>query len=358
MQNETLVEKTIHPSPKTLAGHFMRWFVTGILLLTLSACAGKFTKTTEADLGFFADNTIAMMREANLGFSRGTALYTKEFYDLEGAEEKRFIHDRDRADYILKLMVQYSIKLVNIGDSEKMKAGQVKAYADYLAGLDDKTLTVLELEKENFNDLINKIRKQTTLLDALQTAQPLVNTMGRYMGTVLDDFNEAMNQLVAKTEKRIDRRYELVIRYQKGLEGEKYAVLQALGELYSTVRGDDAAYRRLLAAGTITSRKVIPRGKPTEDDLLQIYDHLVQRLNVMNRIGQEIETDWEVYRATQRELDDLHAMFNQEVKQVRLITIVWMRAHQKMASGKVKPAEWFDINNAPGTLIRMGTGLL
>ena len=157
----------------------------------------------------------------------------------------------------------------------------------------------------------------------------------------------------------IDERYRLVIRYQEGLEKEKYRILEALGELYATTQGDMAAFQRLKNSGAIIKKSVLPRSnRPSEEEIEKIGEYLVKRLDGLHRIQQEIEPDWKLYRATQQELDDLHALFMEEIKQFRLVTIVWMRAHQKMASGKIKPAEWFDINNAPGTLIKMGTGLI
>jgi hypothetical protein len=44
-------------------------------------------------------------------------------------------------------------------------------------------------------------------------------------------------------------------------------------------------------------------------------------------------------------------------KRARLITLVWLRAHQKMASGVTEPAEWFDINTLPAQLFKLGTKL-
>ncbi len=75
----------------------------------------------------------------------------------------------------------------------------------------------------------------------------------------------------------------------------------------------------------------------------------------MLRVGEEIEPDWIHYRATHLELDDLYKDAQYEIRQIRLITLVWIRAHQKMASGIVSPAEWFDISDAPAMLLKMGT---
>ena len=353
--------KTNRPAREETAGlniHGVAWILLGFFMLALIGCAGKFSQTTEADVGFFADNTIAMLRDANLGFSRGKALYTKEFYDYEAPEEISFINNRDRADYILKVMVTYSLKLVQIAEAEETQAGRVKAYASFIEGTDDKELAAIQTSRAELDELVKKIRQQEKFMDALQIAQPLINAMGRYMSTVLDNFKEDIDILVNKTEQRIDKRYHLVVRYQEGLEAEKYAILEALGDLYHAAKGDAEAYRRVIDGDAIMKKSVIPGRQPTEENIQTLAEYLVKRLDGLHRIQQEVEPDWKLYRATMNELDELNTLFMQEIRQFRLITIVWMRAHQKMASGKIKPAEWFDINNAPGTLIKMGTGLI
>ena len=87
-------------------------------------------------------------------------------------------------------------------------------------------------------------------------------------------------------------------------------------------------------------------------------DHLVEKLDKVHRIGEEIKQDWEVYRATHRELDNLHKKARFETRQIRFMTLVWLRAHQKMASGVTNPAEWFDISEAPGMLLKTGTNVI
>ena len=100
-------------------------------------------------------------------------------------------------------------------------------------------------------------------------------------------------------------------------------------------------------------RALIPKGKPTEDDLTKIAEHLIKRLEITHKIWQEIEPDWELYRATHRELDELYQTIQVRLKRTRAAVIIWIRAHQKMASGKTNPAEWFDVENAPAQLFQL-----
>jgi hypothetical protein len=62
-----------------------------------------------------------------------------------------------------------------------------------------------------------------------------------------------------------------------------------------------------------------------------------------------------LYRATHRELDALAVEIRGRLNRTRATVIIWARAHQKMASGKSSPAEWFDLDNAPAQLFQLGT---
>jgi hypothetical protein len=66
----------------------------------------------------------------------------------------------------------------------------------------------------------------------------------------------------------------------------------------------------------------------------------MKRLDAIHKIENEISPDWEVYRATHRELDKLHMTTLDRINRARFITLVWLRAHHKMAPGVATPAEW------------------
>ena len=57
----------------------------------------------------------------------------------------------------------------------------------------------------------------------------------------------------------------------------------------------------------------------------------------------ELQPFWDEYRAAHTEIDELADLAMEQIAKVRLILLVWTRAHQKMASGIVDPADWFDI---------------
>lgn len=328
------------------------------LLMALTACAsmeGKFSSTRKADIGIFADNTIAILSDANFGFAKKDTTYTREFYDFSAEEEKHFVGNARVIERVIQLIVGYSLKIVTISEAGGDEVTQINEYADYLAEFDDEIIEALDFEKSDFDQRVADIRSQETFMEALRTAQPLVNHAGRYMEEVLDVQSDALTALQLKTDQKIDARYAEVIAYQRALETEKYEVLRALGQLYGTYRGDDQAFNNLRASGAIRDEELLPKGKPTKKELKALADHLVNRLDVMHRIGEEIQPDWDIYRKTHRELVRLVGEVDSEIKRIRLVTLVWVRAHQKMASGTVSPAAWFDISDTPAELMKLGT---
>ncbi len=320
-----------------------------LMAALMTGCAtfgGKFTSSTQADIGYFTDATVTMMKDANFGFTRGNAIYTREFIAKGEPEESALFKAADDSDKVLKGIVRYSLQLVTISESGRSESERIQQYADYLAQIQGGIQKALELPPGHYEGVLRDVRKQKHLLEALRTAQPLITGMGRFMDQTLNQVDAATGVVARKLEKKIDTRYAEVIAYQGALDREKYDVLRALSYIYRTGRKDDSAYKDLMKSQQIRDPKLIPQGKPTYDQLMAMVKYLMGKFDIMHKIQKEIEPDWQTYRETHRELQRLESQIHQEVKQFRLISITWVRAHQKMSAGKTKPAEWFDFNEA------------
>ena len=327
-------------------------------LLTLSACAinmeGKFKGTAQANVGAFADQTIAMLSSSDLGVAQDSAIYARHYIDHDWEESKRFRALVDDAAEMLRGVVKYSISLVTISEVNKTDATRIEAYVKYLEGMQSNAENKLQLQQGYYDEIVIKVGTEEKFLAALQQAQPLINGVGRYAQLLMDDINDATTALSRKIDSQIEQDYAEVIAYQKALETEKYAVLRGLGKIYRVYKGDSEAYNELLQSDVIRDKKLIPKGQPDEEQLRAIGEHLGNRLEVLSKIWQQIEPDWNNYRAAHRELDQLKAKIDQDANRMRGMVIVWLRAHQKMAAGVQNPAEWFDIESAPAQLFQMG----
>jgi hypothetical protein len=336
----------------------LRQAVLAAAVFSLGGCASmseKFTNTVQADIGYFTDTTVAMLRDANFGFSRTGLLYTKEYYDMNAAEEHAYMENTESADLVLKAIVRYSLRLVTIAESNSSTKEQIAAYADYLNEVENEVVRELGLKHEFYDDVIKKVRSQSNLLGALRAAQPIINAMGLYMEAALDHVTDSAGVLDKKLQIKIDNRFADVIRYKRTLAEEKSDTLKALENVYLTVRGNDKnSFAALMESKQIRDPSLIPSGHPSYAQSGRIAEYLMKRFETMHRVTQEVEPEWQQYRATQEERERLHDRVKLEVKQFFMVTLTWVRAHQKMASGKMKPAEWFDINDAPARLIKAG----
>jgi hypothetical protein len=331
------------------------------LLFLSSGCAsfeGKFTGTKQANIGIFADQTIATLTGAEFGLPTGKSVYVREYITASEPEEQEFTALEKELEVRLLRLVKYSITLVDIAETSKTEAEQVQKYADFLKELQKTAESKLEIDPGYYDDIVEKVRGQDKFYEALQQAQPLLNASGRAYQKVMDKIELSLKTLEAKIDRKIDERFAEVIAYQHALEKEKYAILRALGFLYNTYKGDPDAFQKLRDSNVIRNRALLPKGKPSDEDLAAITEHLVKRLDITHKIWQEIEPDWELYRATHNELDELYREMRQGLNRIRAVIIVWSRAHQKMASGVSNPAEWFDIENAPAQLFQLGTKTL
>ena len=332
------------------------WWLVGVAI-ALSGCVsmeGKFKATAQANVSAFADQTIAMLSNSDLGVAQDNAIYVRHFIKPDWDEVQRYQMLVSDAELMLRGIVKYSIRLVTIAETNKTDATRIEAYAKYLEEIQQNAEGKLGLEPGYYDEIVVKVGTEEKFLPALQQAQPIINAVGRYAQLLMDDINDATKKLARKIDTNIDTEYAEVIAYQKALEKEKYAILRALGKLYRTYEGESAAFEEVLKSNVIRDKKLIPNGQPSEADLRSIADHLVNRLDVIAKIWHEIEPDWNNYRETHRELDRLHAKIDQDANRMRAMVIVWLRAHQKMAAGVQNPAEWFDIDSAPSQLFQLG----
>lgn len=329
-----------------------------LAVASVSGCAsmkGKFKGTRVANVGLFADQTIAMLTSADLGLDRQGTILIREFFDENGTEEKRFFELSNDVKTVMRVTIKYSIALVTIVETEKTEIDRIKAYVKYTKIVQQDAEKWLKLEPGYYDEILARVGQQDQFIDALEQAQPIINAVGRFTQTLLEELDDAAEALEKKLDNRIDEEYAEVIRYQKSHNREKYLVLRGLSDLDDAYQNDESAFKSLIQSDAIRSKKLIPQGVPTEEELSQLSQHLLNRLEVMHKIWQKIEPDWQLYQKTHRELDENFIKVREDTNRLRITMIVWLRAHKRMAAGIKNPAEWFNVEDAPTELFKLGT---
>lgn len=76
----------------------------------------------------------------------------------------------------------------------------------------------------------------------------------------------------------------------------------------------------------------------------------------MYRIHQEVDSDWQDYLDTKKELQLVAKRSITMIQRTQLMMLTWVRAHQRMVAGKVDPADWFDIGESTKNLLKAAPG--
>jgi hypothetical protein len=345
-----------------------RWLLAflGLLYLAFSftGCASvkgyskKFSPQVHANIGVFADTTITLVTDSELDLTQNQTIFIRDFFDPKREEEKALLAAKENVSKALRKVVRYSVDLVVITETNDSEAKMIAAYGDYIAGFNHETLKNMGYKKDHYDELVQKIRSQRTFLEALQMAQPIINAASQYINVRLDEYGTKLDALSLKLDSEIDQRYQDVILYQRALESEKYEILKALGIVYLAFKGDHTSYKQLVDSGVIRKKKLLPRSNPSDEDLMAIAEHLNSRLKATHLIGTEIKPDWDNYRNAHSELNELHRLGKNKISKARMIALAWLRAHQKMAAGVTSPAEWFNVDDLPSQLFKLGTAAI
>ena len=325
-----------------------------VVLATMSGCA-KLTKTKAADVAFFADTTIALVGQSESNMSRDDAVYTREYFDFDGEEEKTLLELADEIRFYKRALITYSLDLVTISETGASEEDRVALYAVRLDKLDEWVEQNLNLETKRYSYIVESVREQSRFLGALNEAQPIINAIGRYAEFLLAEVEVATDALILMLEQRIDDRYAPLAQFREDLWSEKQAVLQAMRLLSLARNGDSEALDDLRVTDAVRQRP--PAGSPDtsgESFLAETEGYLRGRLDEVYRLEEKMQVDWDAYRAVHRELNEIRKELVAARNRSRLLFLVWVRAHKKMASGTVTPAEWFSIEDVPATLLSAG----
>ena len=183
-----------------------------IALLMITSCGSmksvsqKFQPTVVANVGVFADQTIAMLSESDFGFSADRSIYLRDFLSINNAIEAQLVAYKFEAGQFFRKIMNYSMGLVLIVENNPEEADRVAAYADFISQMKAEVLEKLDLDRNYYEQILKNVRSTETFLEALRQAQPIVNGAGRYMNQVLDNLFSQVELLSIDLEKRIDDR--------------------------------------------------------------------------------------------------------------------------------------------------------
>jgi hypothetical protein len=303
-----------------------------ILLTCLASCnslEGKFTESVHADLGTFADQTIAMMQAPDLEMREDDMVLTREYINPLHSSVVRNIEISRRREQLLDALVQYSLNIANFDLTSTSDEERIATFADYVASFRIRMIENVGLPEEDFSHVVEDIRQQTVFLNAVQAAQPIANSVGSFGQQLLGEYETTIDEIASHMDGAIEQEYASLKSYEASLEEDRNEMLISLGALYQ-------------------------REMTNDQDLSNEELKLVASLKMIEELYQELSPRRKLYFDTHRELDQLYADSLDDAMRTRLTLLVWTRAHERMASGTVDSADWFSYKDIGVAALKVG----
>ena len=322
--------------------------VVVISLIGIMTGCSTFKKTTEANLAPFAEQTISMAGSVNYGFMSVRAVYTRQYVEHTPEVAELLVMTQDIRK-IMRGIVAYSIQVVTLSQASKEEPERAQGLADFLEELMKPVVEQrnqeLSFDEAKLNEMLENIRKQETLLDALRAAQPLIDEVSSVAEAYFDDYKLQKNTAIDALSQAIDEEFKAVLNYEIFLRESQAYVLTNLELLYEYWKGDETALETLKERDAPALSKINMADGLDSRELIQAEDILIERILVINTLRSNIKPRLDMYAMQKKELRDLDYEMNQILQRTKAAVMVWQRTHRAMAAGITYPADinLFDI---------------
>jgi len=322
-------------------------FVTLVLVVVLigitTGCS-TFKKKEVVNLEPFAEQTITMAGSINYGFMSVRPVYVRQY--IEQTPEVLELRSMTvRIRMVMRGIVAYSIQVVTLSQATKTDPEQAQGLADFIEELlkpvVEQRNVEMRYEEGKVYEIVEEIRKQETLLDALRVAQPLVDEVSRVAEAFLSEYKLQQTKTVDALDRAIDEEFAPVLNYEIFLRESQAYVLTNLELLYEYWKGDAAAFDTLRQREVPALSKMNLADGMDRRELVQAEDILIERMATMTLLRKNIEPQMLLYARQKRELENLNFEMNKTLERTRTAVTIWQRTHRAMAAGLVYPA---DIN--------------
>jgi hypothetical protein len=311
-----------------------------VLLLSLTSCA-LFRGKTEPDLQPFAEQTITMAGKVNHGFAEIRSVYIRqEASQIEEVEElKNMVGD---IRIFMIAIVEYSLQVVTLSQSSKEGPERAQAFADFLDQLLDPVVEQNDVDlnyaEGNLQEILDTIRQQETLIDALRIGQPIVDEAAYVAGAFLDRFKDKQNEAAQAISDAIDEEFAAVISYSEILREQEEIVLEVHELLAQYAYGDESALEKIDYEKMLSFQDVNAKDGLDLDELYKVEERILERMDKISTLRNDIEPELEKYRVKQRELDKITREIDKSLMDTRATIFIWNKTHLKMSEGLTKPA--------------------
>jgi hypothetical protein len=331
-----------------------RWaplLLAACMILPSLGCT-YFTPSTSANLAPFAEQTLAMAGSFEHSLGQGRLVYARHL--AQGPETARYKESLIELQGQVRGIVAYSLQVVTVAESglpADEKARELAGFLDALIDRIDPDADVRSgLSEESVRAIIESVRSQESLVDALREAQPLVDEAGAATLAIIDELNDSGAAAEAEIAGEIQERHGAMMRYADIFKRQQAEVLEGLTLVDGYWKGDNLALEPLRESAPHFMAGMPPAGRMTAEDVRTIEQRMFDRLKDLDQARQSMAYDVDAYFTQMQELDRLSQSSTAALRKARVAVHLWVKTHRKLSRGITKPAT-FDLFEITQSLV-------
>jgi len=332
----------------------VRWtaLLLAVCVILPNLGCSYFVPSTAANVAPFAEQTLAMAGSFEHSLGQGRLVYARHL--AQGPETGRYKKSLAELQGHVRGIVAYSLQVVTVAESGLPGDEKASELARFLEALLDRigpdTEVRTSLTEESVRAIIDSVRAQESLVDALREAQPLVDEAGAMTLAIVDELRDSGAAAEAEIAGNIQERHGAMMRYADIFKRQQADVLAGLTLVDNYWKGDELALEPLRESAQRFMTDTPPAGRMTDDDVRSVEQRLFDRLKVLDQARQSMVYDVDIYFEQMQELDRLSRSSEVALRKARVAVHLWVKTHRKLSRGITKPAT-FDLFEITESLI-------
>jgi hypothetical protein len=326
--------------------------VMTLLVFMLSSCS-TFRSARRINMEPFSENANTLFSEATK-VSRPFQwdylkpyLYIPELQDV-GREAVPLLK-------ALQGVVYYSNQVVAINNSNLTDSEKNRQLARYLEEIRQKAvgkdeLDSLHLDQSSLELIFQKIRNSKTYLKGIDAASPIINAVVIGMQNRLDGIQAKISLVTAAFDREIEKDYYLTRLNYLNLKKLQQNTMRATTLLYFVWTDHTDSLKTLLQNNPDIRQFMPGQVNPTQNQLKAAEQYLLDRLEKLDTILHQLDSEKALYHAKEQELEDWRINTDERIRIARNAIMVWAQSHRNLAAG-IQVPPLIDIKGITGGLV-------
>lgn len=311
-----------------------------VSIFFVSSC-GMLTPTHRPDLTPYAENIIKITGDIQYDLSHSQVIYLRHYID--GPIELKLEKYGEKVRNIIRNIIAYSVEIVTLGHSNIPEKEKPKMLADYIDKLLRPMLqgpeSRLEFTSVELDTILTHVRKQENLLNGLNAAQPLIDNISATIGKFLDETSEVLDEVIDEVHQQIINDNKLLIAGNKSILASQIETIYNIERLHKYNEENYHTLDSLFLKEPYLKGFVSDPNNILVSEIITIEERLGLKLETLYNIRLQISGDLEIYNRQLHELDEYSKVYNEALRKVKVVVIVWAEAHRRLAAGITDPAK-------------------